>query len=338
MRAWADLIKLALIASEILVKVIFADLQDTILMLFSAKWFVCKEEQDCPSPYLNSIPAPPSLYRLRSQQSIKVIIATMRDYGGDIDRCVYPTFVAGGVGGVGGFHLHLTSKSNKLPRFVGPIMRNCCRELMVQYVKALMSKRFTPKSEEDIEQFASRAEVCREARVISSPRPLPVVYPPPPLPHFTQEETEAIRDVFKDFNIQLTEDVGCRQPTTFPRQTILLNPPPLHLPISSKYVLNQDRDPCFVMEYIVGLLRESKSMIALFWKKLRYDYPDVTLHHLEAILNNRPDMTGREIKQYIKNEIIHEGDEDDDERAARARCEDFFRLIPVSTSTNFKTD
>ena len=41
-------------------------------------------------------------------------------------------------------------------------------------------------------------------------------------------------------------------------------------------------------------------------------------------------------KNLIKTQIVQKGDEDHEERARRARGMEFFKLIPVSTSTNFR--
>ena len=46
-------------------------------------------------------------------------------------------------------------------------------------------------------------------------------------------------------------------------------------------------------------------MLTAEWKKARKEFPDMTLHHLEAILNIRDDFKPKEIVEIIEDRYVY---------------------------------
>lgn len=61
----------------------------------------------------------------------------------------------------------------------------------------------------------------------------------------------------------------------------------------------EGNDPTMVLVYIRQLMVANRSMIAVGWQKLKVEYPDVTLHHLEAILTIREDFQTKEVRAVL---------------------------------------
>ena len=117
-----------------------------------------------------------------------------------------------------------------------------------------------------------------------------------------------------------------------------------------RYGVGEDeegRDPALVLVYIRQLMEANSAMIAVGWQKLRVEYPDVTLHHLEAILTVREDFSTKEARQYVRQLVKKEGREreqddgegdgagEDDQIKVISRENAFFGRITVNTSANY---
>lgn len=93
-------------------------------------------------------------------------------------------------------------------------------------------------------------------------------------------------------------------------------------------------DPTKMVTVVLHLLDAPGSMLLAEWKRARSDFPDISLHHLEAILQVREDFTHAEIKKEILESIIKKTD--DDLVPSKRLGRDFFCHIDVPTTTDFE--
>jgi len=86
---------------------------------------------------------------------------------------------------------------------------------------------------------------------------------------------------------------------------------------------------------ICHIAKSNSALLAAEWRKLKADFPDATLHHLEAILLMREDMSAKEIKKIIVDQIVKKDDDTLVRRTSKGVIEggDFFSHIKVSTSS-----
>lgn len=65
-----------------------------------------------------------------------------------------------------------------------------------------------------------------------------------------------------------------------------------------------------VIPAICHVAETNSALLHAEWKKLKADFPDATLHHLEAILSMREDMAPKDIRKLIIEQIVKKaGDE-----------------------------
>lgn len=76
------------------------------------------------------------------------------------------------------------------------------------------------------------------------------------------------------------------------------------------------------------------------WQRAKTDYPDLTLHHLEALVRVRHDKSAKDAKKLIQETIMKKQSHSDsmpaDETYDAQRK--FFDFVRVSTATDFGKD
>lgn len=108
--------------------------------------------------------------------------------------------------------------------------------------------------------------------------------------------------------------------------------------------LGSRQDYAAVVTVISHLIESPGSMMFPEWNKAKQTYPDITLHHLEAILNVRPDFSAKEVKRLIQENILKKQkdnkkkDGDDEDESSEARIPErnrIFIYVQVPTNTDF---
>eukprot|EP00038_Savillea_parva_P030850 m.80871 g.80871 ORF g.80871 m.80871 type:complete len:904 (-) comp9374_c1_seq2:238-2949(-) len=233
------LVGLVLNAVNLLATLVANDLSETFKGLLTPKW-------------------------LRSRTIKDTILATIEDYGGQIEVCVHHTTVE-------------------------MVMREIWKLVLVEYVRGWCERRFLCKTEADRKELVER---------------------------FKLEGIE-IRDKVEQFIPEVHRD-------SLPELAELVRR------VYRKSRLDN------VIPAICHVAETNISLLNAEWKKLRADFPDATLHHLEAILTMREDMTGKDVRKAITDQIVKKsGDEYTRRSSTGEEGGAFFSLIRVPTTTEY---
>ena len=101
-----------------------------------------------------------------------------------------------------------------------------------------------------------------------------------------------------------------------------------------------------VISHLIDGAAGEAALLHVEWQRAKTEYPDITLHHLEALLKIRNDLSAKDVKRVIQDCILKKemkeskkkgrGDaEKEPPDPAYLASRAFFTYIAVSQSTDF---